>query len=153
MSSAGADPGFQVRGGALKKIAPSGGRLENCWGISCEKSRFYDKKIIFFPILRGARAGWPPPPPLDPPLICTQVTEYFLQCVKMIYDQMGGSFIKNPWLNSLVLRRRWRKCKKSECKSASSSIMHGLWNMTSIRAGAVGTCILRSSLSITDYFY
>jgi hypothetical protein len=25
----GADPGFQVRGGALKKIAPSGGRLEN----------------------------------------------------------------------------------------------------------------------------
>jgi hypothetical protein len=25
----GADPGFQVRGGALKKIAPSGGRREN----------------------------------------------------------------------------------------------------------------------------
>jgi hypothetical protein len=42
------DPGFQVRGGALKKIAPSGGRRENFWGISCEKSRFYDKKIIFF---------------------------------------------------------------------------------------------------------
>ncbi len=67
----------------------------------------------------------------------------------MIYDQMGGSFIKNPWLNSLVLRKRWRKCQKSECKTASSSIMHGLWNMTSIRAEAVGTCILRSSLSIT----
>ena len=30
------DPWFQVRGGALKKIAPSGGRRENCWGISCE---------------------------------------------------------------------------------------------------------------------
>jgi hypothetical protein len=41
-------------GGALKKIAPSGGRRENFWGISCEKSRFYH-----FP---GA------PPPLDPPL-------------------------------------------------------------------------------------
>jgi hypothetical protein len=41
----GADPGFQVRGGALKKIAPSGGKRENCWGISCEKSRFYAKKI------------------------------------------------------------------------------------------------------------
>jgi hypothetical protein len=27
--STGADLGFQVRGGALKKIAPSGGRLEN----------------------------------------------------------------------------------------------------------------------------
>jgi hypothetical protein len=38
---AGADPGFQVRGGALKKIAPSGGRCENFWGISCEKSFLY----------------------------------------------------------------------------------------------------------------
>jgi hypothetical protein len=28
---AGADPGFQVRGDALKKIAPSGGRRENFW--------------------------------------------------------------------------------------------------------------------------
>jgi hypothetical protein len=34
----GADPGFQVRGSALKKIAPSGGRRENIWGISSEKS-------------------------------------------------------------------------------------------------------------------
>jgi hypothetical protein len=72
---AGADPGFQVGGGALKKIAPSGGgakifgvfrvknydftpknyifsncggRRENFWGISCEKSRFYAKKSYFF---------------------------------------------------------------------------------------------------------
>ena len=46
----GADPGFQVRGGggALKKIAPSGGRRENFWGISCGKSRFYVKKSYFF---------------------------------------------------------------------------------------------------------
>ena len=44
-NSSGTDPGFQVRGGGvLKKIAPSGGRRENCWGISCEKSRFYAKK-------------------------------------------------------------------------------------------------------------
>jgi hypothetical protein len=35
----GADPGFQARGGAVKKFAPSGGRRENVWGISCEKSR------------------------------------------------------------------------------------------------------------------
>jgi hypothetical protein len=43
------DPEFQVRGGgALKQIAPSGGRRENCWGISCEKSRFYPKKSYFF---------------------------------------------------------------------------------------------------------
>jgi hypothetical protein len=41
----GADPGLQVRGGgALKKNAPSGGRRENFWGISCEKSRFYARK-------------------------------------------------------------------------------------------------------------
>jgi hypothetical protein len=89
--SAGADPGFQVRRGALKKIAPSEGRRENFWGISCEKSRFYakksyfsnirggaheilgvfhvknhdfkPKKIIFFPILGRARAGCAPSPP------------------------------------------------------------------------------------------
>ena len=44
----GADPGFQVRGGgALKKIAPSGGRHEHFWGISCENSRFYAKKADY----------------------------------------------------------------------------------------------------------
>ena len=37
-----------------------GGRRENCWGISCEKSRFYAKKIIFFPILGGCRPPHPP---------------------------------------------------------------------------------------------
>jgi hypothetical protein len=57
----GADPGFQARGGALKKIAPSGGRHEKFWGISCEKSRIYAKKITFFPIFGGAT---PPPPDL-----------------------------------------------------------------------------------------
>jgi hypothetical protein len=34
-------------GGTLIKIAPSGGRLEKFWGISCEKSRFYAKKSYF----------------------------------------------------------------------------------------------------------
>jgi hypothetical protein len=38
ITSSGADPGFQVRGDALKKNAPSGGRRENFWGISSEKS-------------------------------------------------------------------------------------------------------------------
>ena len=60
---AGADPGFQVKEGALKKIAPSGGRRENVWGISWEKSRFYAKKSFFFPILGGGGGGG-----LDPPL-------------------------------------------------------------------------------------
>ena len=39
-----------------------GGRREKCWGISCEKSRFYAKKTYFFPILGGGG-------PLDPPLL------------------------------------------------------------------------------------
>ena len=38
-----------------------GGRRENCWGISCEKSRFYAKKSCF-PILRGRVPGAPPGP-------------------------------------------------------------------------------------------
>ena len=45
-------------GGALKKIAPSGGRRENFWGISCEKSRFYAKKSYFFQLRREARTFW-----------------------------------------------------------------------------------------------
>ena len=89
----GADPGFQVRGGALKKSAPSGGRREhfwvfrvknhdftqknhifsncggrreNCWGISCGKSRFYAKKNHIFSNFRGGARRVRPP--LDPPL-------------------------------------------------------------------------------------
>jgi hypothetical protein len=42
-------------GGALKKIAPSRGRRENIWVISCEKSRFYAKKS-YFSNFRGGRA-------------------------------------------------------------------------------------------------
>ena len=53
MTLSGADPGFQVGGGTLKKIAMSGGRHINFWGISCEKSRFLCQKIIFFPIAEG----------------------------------------------------------------------------------------------------
>ena len=49
----GTDPGFQVRGGTLKKIASSGGRREKCWGISCEKKKILRQKIIFFPIAEG----------------------------------------------------------------------------------------------------
>jgi hypothetical protein len=32
-----------------------GGRRENFWGISCEKSRFYAKKSYFFQLRREAR--------------------------------------------------------------------------------------------------
>ena len=47
---------FQILGGG------GGGGARNVWGISCEKSRFYAKKIIFLPILGG-----PPPPPESAP--------------------------------------------------------------------------------------
>jgi len=39
---------FKLGGSALQKIAQSGGRREHFWGISCEKSRFYAKNLIFF---------------------------------------------------------------------------------------------------------
>ena len=55
----GADSGFQVRGGALKKNAPSGGRCRNVWGISCEKSRFYAKKSYFFQFMGGGAGSAP----------------------------------------------------------------------------------------------
>jgi hypothetical protein len=44
---------FKLGGGALKKTAPNGGRCENFWGISCEKSRFYVKKSYFFQFFFG----------------------------------------------------------------------------------------------------
>ena len=54
-SMSGADPRISSwGGGTLKKIAPSGGRREKFWGISCEKSRFYAKKIRFFPNAEGS---------------------------------------------------------------------------------------------------
>jgi hypothetical protein len=40
-------------------LSNCGGRREKFWGISCEKSRFYAQKIIFFSNLGGARAGSP----------------------------------------------------------------------------------------------
>jgi hypothetical protein len=46
---------FKLGGAHFKKIAPSGGRRENFWGISCEKSRFYAKKSYFFRLRREAR--------------------------------------------------------------------------------------------------
>jgi hypothetical protein len=49
---------------ALNKIAPSGGRWENFWAISWEKSRFYAKKNHIFSNFRG---GGPPPPPESAP--------------------------------------------------------------------------------------
>ena len=49
----GADPGFQVGGGG-------GADLNFVWGISCEKSRFYAKKLYFFQFYGGGGGGASP---------------------------------------------------------------------------------------------
>ena len=56
------------QGGALKKIAPSRGRCEKYWGISCKKSRFYAKKSYFFQFQGGRAPGAPPLEPSTQPL-------------------------------------------------------------------------------------
>ena len=78
-----------------------GGRREKCWGISCEKSRFYAKKTYFFPILGGACTGCapPPPPPLDPPLSRVFIMSYFqgisiISCPKKIMQALTSRFNK-----------------------------------------------------------
>ena len=44
---AGADPGFQAKGGILKKIAPSGGRRENFGVFRVKNHDFTPKNHIF----------------------------------------------------------------------------------------------------------
>ena len=63
-----ADPGFQVRGGALNKIAPSGGWREHFWGISWKNHDFMPKNHIFFPIIGGGEEGAVAPPGSAPAL-------------------------------------------------------------------------------------
>ena len=46
---------FKLGWAHLKKIALSGGRGDNFWGISCEKSRFHAIKSYFFQFRRKAR--------------------------------------------------------------------------------------------------
>ena len=57
----GADPGFQVRGGALK----------NYLGVFRVKNHDFTQKNHIFSNLGGAPP--PPPPPLDPPLYITSI--------------------------------------------------------------------------------
>ena len=63
----GADPGFQVIGGVLKKfrLAKRGATI---LVVFCVKNLDFMPKIIFFPILRGS-AGCASPSPLNPPLV------------------------------------------------------------------------------------
>ena len=53
--NAGADPGFQVKGGALKNIA------RKLLGYFVWKITILRQQILFFPILGGGRRMHPPP--------------------------------------------------------------------------------------------
>jgi hypothetical protein len=65
----GADPGFPVRGGGLKKIAPSGGWRENLRVFRVKNHDFTPKNHIFSNFRGGVG-----PPPLDSPLENLTVT-------------------------------------------------------------------------------
>ena len=71
----GADPGFQVRGGGIKKIAPSEGSREN-FGVFRVKNHDFTPKNHIFSNFRGS-ARWVRPPPLDSPLVFSNT--YLLQ--------------------------------------------------------------------------
>jgi hypothetical protein len=63
---------FKLGEGALKKIATSGGRLENVLGYFVWKITILRQNFLFFPILGGGGGGaHRVRPPLDPPLLCT----------------------------------------------------------------------------------
>ena len=55
---------FKLGGTHLKKLRRA---RENCWGISCEKSR---KKYYIFSILGGGEGARRVRLPMDPPLVC-----------------------------------------------------------------------------------
>jgi hypothetical protein len=73
-------------GGALKKIAPSGGRHENFWHISCEKITILRQIILFFPIIGGGRTPGAARAPLDLPLptIPEQDIDFFLDKINFV---------------------------------------------------------------------
>ena len=62
---AGADPGFQVRGGALKKIALSGAKI---LGVFRVKNHDFMPINVIFSNFRGARIGCTPLPPGSAPV-------------------------------------------------------------------------------------
>ena len=67
-------------GAHLKKTASSGGRRENCWGISCEKSRFYAKKS-YFSNFRGGGTH-------SPACTCTWITLTIHIYIYAIFNQI-----------------------------------------------------------------
>ena len=71
------------------------GRCENCWGISCEKSRFYAKKSDFSNFRGGRARCAPPPPPLDPPL-------GFVTFFTAIYNKIKLTVLLISWFKIIL---------------------------------------------------
>jgi hypothetical protein len=71
-------------------LSNRGGRREKIWGISCEKSRFYANKIIFFSILGGG-ARRVRPPSLNPPLNMVNKQQYVFYRVILVLTALWSS--------------------------------------------------------------
>ena len=128
----GVDPGFQIRGAHLSKLRRAeggakyfwvfrvknhdftpknhifsncGGRRINCWGISCEKSRFYAKKSYFFQLRREAQ----------------KLLRYFVWKItilppKIIFFPIWGGGVRPPDPPLLLIPSLHRKCIITESK-------------------------------------
>jgi hypothetical protein len=109
----GADPGFQVAGGggcALEKKCAERGEARKCLGYFVWKITILRQKIIFFPILGGARAGCAPPP-LDPPLrspLASVLMTFFFEGTQLFtWDGVDGFKIYESFSDSDKLLKIW----------------------------------------------
>ena len=73
----GADPGFQARGGALKKLCRAEGGAKILGVFRVKNHDYTPKNHIFSNFRGGGGAPGSPPPPMDPPLVLqfTRITD------------------------------------------------------------------------------
>ena len=89
MRIAGADPGFQVRGGALKKLRRAEGG-ENFFWVFRVKNHDFTPKNHIFSILGGARAGCDPPSPGSAPELRNfYILSFISSYVKSLMDEIN----------------------------------------------------------------
>ena len=105
----GADSGFQVRGAHLKKTTPK------FLGYFVWKITILRKKIIFFPILGGARRMRPPP--LDPPLA---ITHWWWCPLWTRYRPTGLDFLSSTGRHGAST---WTRYPDSELESRDQSLL------------------------------
>ena len=84
-------------GGALKNIAPSGGRRE-IFGVFRVKNHDFTPKNLIFSNFRGG-AGCPPPPPPPPHTHTGSAPAYHIN----MFDVFGPFSVICPFCNSIVI--------------------------------------------------